>query len=156
MKKVLKIFAVIAAIAFVGIQFVRPNRINPPINEAETIESTTQIPENIKKTFLQSCDDCHTNRSNYPWYSNIAPLSWGIVDHIEEGRKELNFSIWKTYDAKKQKRKLNEICEEVTISSMPHNQYLWLHWDAKLSEDDKKAICDWTEVEHGKIISNEK
>jgi Haem-binding domain len=151
MKKILKIVAIVLAIGFIGLQFVRPNRINPPINQAETLEANVEVPDNIKQIFLTSCDDCHTNRSQYPWYSNIAPLSWGIVEHIEDGRKHLNFSIWKTYDAKKQRKKLNEICEEPKNGYMPHNQYLWLHWDAILTDENKKSICDWAENTREKI-----
>jgi Haem-binding domain len=156
MKKIIKIVVLLIAIGFIGIQFVRPNRINPAIVESDTLEANVQIPDNIKKTFLRSCDDCHTNRSIYPWYSNIAPLSWKIVEHIEDGRKQLNFSIWKTYDAKRQKKKLNEVCEEVTSGEMPHPQYLYLHRDGILSEADKKEICGWTEAEASKIVIAEK
>ncbi len=71
-------------------------------------------------------------------------MSWGMADHINVGRDELNFSVWGTYSEKRQKRKLEEICEEVEEGNMPHYQYLWLHWDANLSESEKETLCSWT------------
>ncbi len=147
MKKTLKITAVVLFVAFVAIQFYRPAKINPPIIAAETLEATTYVPDEVAKILSRSCNDCHTNNSNYPWYSQVAPMSWGIIDHINEGRRELNLSTWAIYDTKRKKHKLEEICEMVTSGEMPHYQYLWIHRDAQLSDDDKKILCDWTETE---------
>ncbi len=147
MKKTLKITAVVLFVAFVAIQFYRPAKTNPPIIAAETLEATTHVPDEVAKILSRSCNDCHTNNSNYPWYSQVAPMSWGIIDHINEGRRELNLSTWAIYDTKRKKHKLEEICEMVTSGEMPHYQYLWIHRDAQLSDDDKKILCDWTETE---------
>lgn len=147
MKKTLKITAVVLFVAFVAIQFYRPAKTNSPIIAAETLEATTHVPDEVAKILSRSCNDCHTNNSNYPWYSQVAPMSWGIIDHINEGRRELNLSTWAIYDTKRKKHKLEEICEMVTNGEMPHYQYLWIHRDAQLSDDDKKILCDWTETE---------
>lgn len=155
MKKILKTVALGLAIAFIAIQFYRPDRTTAPVVEAETLEATTQIPENVAQIFKRSCSDCHTNQTNYPWYSNITPFSFLLQQHIDEGRAELNFSVWNTYDAKKKARKLDEICDEVIGGEMPHNQYLWLHRDAKLSDEDKKLLCDWSEMEKRIIKQNQ-
>ncbi len=71
MKKTLKITAVVLFVAFVAIQFYRPAKINPPIIAAETLEATTYVPDEVAKILSRSCNDCHTNNSNYPWYSTI-------------------------------------------------------------------------------------
>ncbi len=63
----------------------------------------------------------------------------------------MNFSVWTTYSAKKKRRKLDEVCEQITSGEMPHNQYLWIHRDAVLSQEDKKILCDWAETEKAKI-----
>lgn len=151
MKKILKILAIILFVAFIGIQFIRPNRTNPPIVQAETLEANVNVPENVQGILKRSCNDCHSNQTDFPWYSNVAPFSWGVVDHINEGRDELNFSKWGTYEANRKQRKIKEICEEVESRNMPHYQYLWIHWDAKLSDADIKVLCDWTKVESEKI-----
>ena len=151
MKKILKITIIILFVAFVAIQFYRPAKTNPPIIETETLEAATDVPEAVVKILSRSCNDCHTNNSNYPWYSEVAPMSWGVIDHINEGRRELNFSTWETYNPKRKKHKLEEICEMVTSGEMPHYQYLWIHWDARLTDDDKKIMCDWTDTEKMKL-----
>jgi len=152
MKKILKIAAIVFVVAFAVIQFIRPDFTNPPVNQAETLEAATQIPENVKAILNRSCADCHTNETKYPWYSQIQPSGWFLADHIDQGRRELNLSVWNTYEARRQKRKLSEICEEVKAKVMPLPSYLWVHWDAKMSDADIKTLCDWTEIESAKII----
>lgn len=151
MKKALKIIAVVIVIGIIAIQFNRPARENIPIVQAETLEATTQLPENVDQILKRSCNDCHTNQTNWVWYSNIAPISWGMVDHVNDGRKELNFSKWATYNSNRKDHKLDEICEQVETGEMPHYQYLWLHWNASLSKDDVKTLCDWTSSEKKRI-----
>jgi len=151
MRKILKIIALVLMFGFVVIQFYRPDRTNLPVVQAETLEATTQVSENVAAILKRSCSDCHSNETIYPWYSNISPFSWLLADHIEEGRRELNYSVWNTYSAKKKRHKFEEICEQITSGEMPHNQYLWLHADAQLSEEDKKIVCDWAETEKAKI-----
>lgn len=154
MKKILKIIAIVFALAFIIIQFIRPDFTNPPINQAETLEAATQVPDNVQKILNRSCKDCHSNETKYPWYSNIQPSAWFLSDHIQEGRKELNLSVWKTYEPRRQRRKLGEICEQVQSKEMPLPSYLWIHWDTKMSESDIKTLCDWTEEEQAKIVES--
>jgi hypothetical protein len=146
MKKFLKIGLLILFVGIVGLQFIRPERTNPPIIEGESLESSTSVPKEINDILERSCNDCHSNKTNFPWYSNIAPISWSVVDHIRVGREELNFSKWNTYAKERKLRKLEEICEEIEGRHMPHNQYLWIHWDAKLSDLQIQKICEWTKT----------
>jgi hypothetical protein len=151
MKKALKIIAIVLVVAFVVIQFIRPDFTNPPVNQAETLDASVQLPENVKMILGRSCADCHSNETKYPWYSKIQPSAWFLKDHIDEGRRELNLSIWKTYEPRRQRKKLAEICEQVQQREMPLPSYLWIHWDAKMSDADIKTLCDWTEAEAAKI-----
>ncbi len=153
MKNFLKIVAVIIFIVIIGIQFFRPERVNPPINEQETLEANSRIPEDIQGILKNSCNDCHSNKTDFPWYSNVAPVSWSVVEHIEHGREELNFSKWGTYSQDRKLRKLEEICDEVKAREMPHNQYLWVHWDAKLSDEQINDLCKWTDEESKRLES---
>jgi hypothetical protein len=155
MKKILKIIALVLFLVFVGIQFVRPARTNIPIVQEQTLEATTQVPDNVQRIFQKSCNDCHTNQTNWRWYSEIAPMSCGMVNHVNDGRKELNFSEWGTYESRRKRRKLDEICEQVQTKEMPLNQYVWVHWDAKLSDAEIKAVCDWTVAERLKLENSE-
>lgn len=151
MKTIVKIVVIVAVAGFLLIQFYRPDRINPPIAAAETLENSTQVPENVGKILKKSCNDCHTNQTNWRWYSNVAPISWKMVEHIEEGRKELNFSKWATYSSKRKNHKLEEICEQIETGEMPYDQYLWIHWDAELSQEEIRTLCDWTKTERRKL-----
>ncbi|MBX7171993.1 MAG: heme-binding domain-containing protein [Pyrinomonadaceae bacterium] len=151
MKKILKILASLLFLAFIVIQFIRPDFTNPPIVQGQTLEEVTQVPENVQALLKKSCNDCHSNTTNYPWYSYIQPSASFLENHITVGRNKVNFSVWKTYDAKKQRRKLAEVCEEVQGKEMPLPSYLWIHWDAKLTDADIKTICDWTDAERAKI-----
>ena len=144
MKKFFKIIALLVLLGFAGIQFVRPERVNPPVVPGETLEAAANVPKEVSDILKRSCKDCHSNETVYPWYSNIAPISWSVVDHIRAGRDELNFSKWATYSGSRKKRKLEEICKEVEERQMPHTQYLWIHRDAYLSDSDIETLCDWT------------
>jgi hypothetical protein len=151
MKKALKITALVLFLAFVGIQFMRQARVNLPIVLERTLERNAQVPNEILQIFQKSCNDCHTNQTNWRWYSNVAPMSWGMVDHVNEGRAELNFSEWASYETIRRRRKLRDICEQVQTREMPLNQYVWVHWDAALSDAEIKTVCDWTEAERARL-----
>ena len=154
-KRILQITALVLFLGFVAIQFIRPDFTNPPINPAETLESSTQVPENVEKILTRSCNDCHTNATIYPWYSKIQPSAFFLKGHIDEGRGRLNFSTWNTNDAGKKRRKLGQVCEQIQSKEMPLPSYLWVHWDAKLSDEDIKIICGWTEAERAKLDAAE-
>jgi hypothetical protein len=154
MKKVLKIIAIIFFVAFAVLQFFRPDFTNPPVTQAETLEATTQIPENVRAILQRSCNDCHTNETSYPWYSKIQPSASFLKSHIDDGRRHLNFSIWNTYDSRKKRKKLDEVCEQVNAKEMPLPSYLWIHWDANLSAEDSKILCDWATAEKTRLESS--
>ena len=151
MKKALKIAVIVLVAAFIILQLFRPEFSNPPVNPEERLEAATNVPEKVRAILKRSCADCHSNETEYPWYSKIQPSGWFLSDHIETGRQELNLSVWKTYEPRRQRRKLSEICEQVQAREMPLPSYLWIHRDAVLSDDDIKTLCDWTEAESAAI-----
>lgn len=153
MKRALKIFAIVLAFGFIIIQFFRPDFSNPPVIQAETLEASTQIPENIAAILNRSCKDCHSNETAYPWYSKIQPSAWFLAHHIEEGRGQMNLSVWNTYETRRKRRKLDEICEQIESREMPLPSYLWIHWSAKLTDDEIKTLCDWTRAESDRLAN---
>lgn len=142
MKKALKITALVFAAAFIVAQFVRPDLSNPPIVPGQPIEDSAVVPADIQMLLSRSCTDCHSNKTVHPWYTQIAPVSWWLADHIGDGRRELNFSEWGTYSNKKKIHKLDELCEQVESGAMPLPSYLWMH-DAALSGEQRSALCSW-------------
>jgi hypothetical protein len=138
------LIAIVVIIA--AIQLVRPAKINPPIEPKDEIHNVVALDSKTADTIHRSCNDCHSSRTVWPWYSNIAPVSWLIVYDVNEGRRELNFSQWGTYTPQRRDRKLTQICKEVREGEMPGTMYPALHPNAKLSSSDVQALCDWTEA----------
>lgn len=154
MKKALKIVVLLFVIAFVGLQFFQIDKTNPPIIESETLEAAVAVPPDVALILGRSCNDCHTNKTVYPWYASIQPSGWFLKDHIDHGKEHLNLSKFNTFDTKKKKKKLEEICEEVDAASMPLPSYLWIHHDAALGESERKTLCDWTKSLIAKLTDN--
>jgi len=151
LRQLLKWTAIVLVVLFLGIQLMRPARSNPPVDESQTIEARTQMTPQVKAIFERSCNDCHSNKTVWPWYTNVAPISWWIVGHINEARQLMNLSEWGKLDRDRQDRKLRQICDEITDGGMPLPSYLPMHPKAKLSEQDKKTLCDWTAAERERL-----
>ena len=130
-------------IVFITLQFFRIDYTQPEsINENDFI-SMTNPPESVASILRTSCYDCHSNQTTYPWYSQIAPVSWWVGDHIHEGREELNFSEWGTFSEKRKAKKLHEIEEEVEEGEMPLKSYLIMHSESQLSEEQREELETW-------------
>ncbi|MBK8467366.1 MAG: heme-binding domain-containing protein [Chloracidobacterium sp.] len=151
MKKVIKILAIIIVGVLVVIQFFRIDKSELPVNPSETLEAAVSVPPDIKLILGRSCNDCHSNKTVYPWYANIQPAGWFLKSHIDDGKRHLNFSVFNTYAAKKKAHKLEELCEMVESKQMPLPSYLWIHRDAVLKDTEAKALCDWANQEKAKI-----
>ena len=135
----------IAGLVIIGaIQFVRPNRTNPPVDPSQGIQSHIAVPDKVSAIFQRACRDCHTNETVWPWYSQIAPVSWILAGHVRDGRSFLNLSEWSRYTPAKGRAKLDQICENVSSGKMPLASYRPFHPDARLSKDDVRTLCEWT------------
>jgi heme-binding protein len=124
-------------ILLVVIQFFGPEKTNPPV-KADLIADV-----NVKTILKTSCYDCHSNETVYPWYSNIVPVSYLLMNHINEGREHLNFSDWENLDSTKKEKLQKEIWEEVEKNKMPLSSYLKLHSEAVLDKTQKEVIKKW-------------
>ena len=133
----------VAALVVVA-QLVPVDRRNPPSNSSMAIEASQKLPTPVERVLRSSCLNCHSNRTEWPWYSYLAPASWLIAHDVHEGRRKLNFSEWGTYSAEKREQKLEEICDQVTNGDMPDPKYLWLHRSARPAADERDAVCRWT------------
>lgn len=151
MKRVLQIFALLLFAGFIVLQFFRPDFTNPPVNEPENLLASPDIPENVSAILSRSCKDCHSNETAFPWYSKIQPSAWFLAGHIEDGRRELNFSVWNTYEVRRKRRKLDEICEQIEERLMPLPSYLWIHRSAALSVEEIKILCGWARTESERL-----
>ncbi len=139
MKKIL----IIIIVAFILIQFFPIDKNNPVATPKMDFLQIKDTPEKTATLIRNSCYDCHSNESKYPWYANIQPFGWFLENHIQEGRKELNFSTFATYEKKRQTKKLDEAVEMLEKNEMPLDSYVIAHAEAKLSAADKKEVMDY-------------
>ncbi len=149
--KVFKILVILIVAGLIVLQFFRIDRTNPEVVQAETLEATLAVPADINAIIGRSCNDCHSNKTIYPWYSTLQPVAWYLKNDIDDGRRQMNFSIWKTYSQKKQSKKLEEICEQLETKEMPLPSYLWIHRNSILSDNDSRALCNWAKMEKAKV-----
>lgn len=145
MKKTLKRVLLILLLVFVIIQFFRIDKTNPEVVKENDFIALTNPSEEVETILRSACYDCHSNETEYPWYSNVAPVSWWLKHHVDEGREHLNFSEWGTYPEKKQNHKLHECAEEVEEGEMPLSSYTITHSNAKLSHEQIEKMEDWFE-----------
>jgi hypothetical protein len=137
-----------AAVLFVGMQFTPGPKPNPPVDPALALAAGgPSVPQPVLDTLQRACFDCHSNETTWPWYSRIAPASWLVAYDVEEGRSQMNFSGWTSYNPFDRADLLDEICDLAARREMPLWQYRLLHKDAALSDADIQAVCAWTEAE---------
>jgi hypothetical protein len=153
--KWLKRAGIAIAILFAVAQVIRPSMTNPPVDESRTLQARAQVQPEVYAIMERSCNDCHSNKTTWPWYSQVAPVSWYLSRHVDQGRRQLNISDWAGYDNRRATRKLDEICEQVKTGEMPINTYLLIHPSAKLSEADKQALCNWAEQERARLAASQ-
>jgi hypothetical protein len=142
MKKSLKRNIILVLIAIVVIiQFIPVNRENPPLDPIKDFIAVSGIDAESATLLKSACYDCHSNESKYPWYSYVAPVSFLVANHIEEGREELNFSEWANYSGKKMDHKLEEASEALTEGWMPLKDYKLMHAEARLTDAQRKDLA---------------
>lgn len=144
MKKALKVFLAIIIIILISIQFVRPEKNAGEEIAENQITAHYQVPGDVQQVLKVSCYDCHSNTTEYPWYSEIQPVAWMLNGHIVEGKKELNFSDFSAYPAYRRYKKFKEISREVKGGDMPLFSYTIIHRDALLSDNQKLLLENWT------------
>lgn len=138
-----KIFLALLVLLIV-IQFVRPEKnLSQEKITSRDISKVHTMPGNVHELLITKCYDCHSNNTAYPWYSNIQPVGWWLANHVNEGKGELNFSEFSTYDKKKADHKLEELIEVMEEGTMPLTSYTWLHPDSKISAADKDQLIGW-------------
>lgn len=142
MSTIKKVAYSLLAIAVI-MQFIRPTRNISEAGSQNEIAMKYDVPDEVHGILKQSCYDCHSNNTRYPWYANIQPVGWWLQSHVNEGKQHLNFSEFGTYPEKKAKHKFEEIEESMNTGWMPLESYLIMHANAKLSSDQSAAVKAW-------------
>ncbi|OPB86518.1 cytochrome C [Elizabethkingia occulta] len=143
MKAIKKIFLA-GIILLLVLQFFQPVRnIDKGRAPSSDFMQVSKAPITIQHTLLNSCYDCHSNNTHYPFYSYVQPIGYLLEKHIRNGKQELNFNEWGNYSSRKKRNKLSAIREQIESSKMPLPSYLILHQNAKLSEPQKQELLKW-------------
>ncbi|MCJ7935911.1 MAG: heme-binding domain-containing protein [Chryseobacterium sp.] len=125
------------------IQFFDTDKNTAVAVSENAIEKHYPVPAQVKALIKTSCYDCHSNTTAYPWYNNIQPVKWWLADHVNSGKRHLNFDEFYAYSKEKKLHKLDEIAETVRNNEMPLTSYTIIHHDAKLSASEKSEIERW-------------
>ncbi len=142
-KLTLKNIAIFLVFLFLVIQSIRIDKTAEPLNPATDFITLTSANAEVANTLKIACYDCHSSQPTYPWYTNIAPVSWWIKHHINEGSQHLNFSIWGTYSEKRKNHKLEECIEMIEEGEMPISSYTLMHGEAKLTDAQKLQLVEF-------------
>lgn len=150
LKRILLVLLILIIVA----QFIQPSHNNGNASGPKDITHVVAVPDEVMGLLKTSCYDCHSDHTNYPWYSKITPVNWWLKDHINDGKKELNFSQFATYKAKRMDKKLDEIAEQVKEHEMPLNSYLWIHKEARLTDEQRGQITQWVSDARKKLAAD--
>lgn len=150
--KIIKKIIVLLLIVLLISQFFSPEKNEGDLASVNAFFKDTNTPEAVKLILKESCFDCHSSNTRYPWYNSITPVNYWMAGHIEEAHEELNFSTWNEYTIKKKDHKLEELVEVLEEKEMPLPSYTWTHGKAKLSETQIETVVEWakfTRVKYG-------
>ncbi|HBV13854.1 heme-binding domain-containing protein [Chryseobacterium carnipullorum] len=132
-------------VVFALIQFIPIDKVNKPVNKAVNFVDAKKTPEKIRGLIKGACYDCHSNETVYPKYANIAPISWSVKSHVNEGRERLNFSIWGTYNKELKESMLNKASQNIQNKLMPMPGYIVYHKEANLSDAERTLLVHYFE-----------
>ncbi len=147
----IKIGLIVLLVILVAIQFVQPARNQSVQASSGGIASVINVPENVQAILQNSCNDCHSNNTRYPWYATLQPGAWWMASHIKDGKAELNFDEFGNYSKRRQLSKLKAIQGSIEDKSMPLPSYTFIHRNANLSQKDQKLLKDWLEISREEI-----
>ena len=128
------------AVVFLAIQLIPINRDNKAIDKNNNFVDINKTPENIRLILKNACYDCHSNETKYPKYSYIAPISWAVKDHINEGREYLNFSEWGSYNKDLKQNAIEKTISTVRDLQMPLPSYIGYHPKANLTTEQRTIL----------------
>lgn len=143
------------AVALVLMQFIRPEK-NLSDDRTNDISTKYPIPDDLKHTFQVACNDCHSNKTEYPWYNNIQPVAFLLANHVTDGKRHLNFSTFTKMPIAVQNHKLEEIAEQVEKKEMPDRSYTFfgLHKEANLTDAQRQQIISWAKAQMDTLKAN--
>jgi len=114
-----------------------------------------EIAPAIASVFAHACIDCHSEKTRWPWYSHVAPVSWLVENDVKHAREHLNLSRWDSLGAAEQRRPLTAVATVIENREMPPRKYVLFNPGAKLSADDSVQVIEWTRSERRRLRASE-
>lgn len=130
-------------LGFALIQFISTDKVNPLVDHKVNFVDAKKTPAKIQGLLKGACYDCHSNETVYPKYAYIAPISWSVKSHINEGREHLNFSIWDTYNKDLKQSMLSKSIQTIRNKTMPMPGYIVYHKEANLSDAERALLIQY-------------
>lgn len=135
------------------LQFTNPALTNPPVAAGNDLHATNPPPAAVSVLLRRACYDCHSHETRWPWYSRVAPMSWFVVEHVEDGRKHLNFSEWPHGVPRKVRSRWQNIRDEVEAGDMPLRSYAAIHSASRLTAAERDELMKWAGVEAERLTA---
>ena len=145
---------IIIIVVLILVQFIQPSHNNGEATAATDITHAVQVPDSVMQVLKVSCYDCHSNHTNYPWYSKITPVNWWLNNHINNGKRALNFTTFTTYTYKKKAHRMDDVAETIEKDEMPLHSYLWIHKNAILTEPQKQLLINWAHASQKQVMAD--
>jgi hypothetical protein len=146
-KRALIVLAAAVVVASVASPPPRSSAPDRPLLDGARVDAP------VLAVFQRACQDCHSEKTRFPWYSYIAPVSMLVRHDVVRGREWLNLSRWSEYPMVRKQRLLSEIANQVEDRDMPLRQYTLIHPGARLSDAEVEAIFRWTQEERARLIA---
>jgi hypothetical protein len=143
MSNSVKFSFIVFIMVLVIIQFFDPAPINPIVHPNNNILTYRPANDEVTQLFKNTCFDCHSFETNYPWYAYVAPASWVVAKHVEQGRQHVNFSEWTKYSPEEHTDILRESADEIEQNEMPLKSYRYFHPEAQLHQIQKQQLIDY-------------
>jgi len=136
-------------VILIGLQLFSIDKSAPETLASEDLLADPALPDDVQNLLINSCADCHSNRTTYPWYTSIQPLGWWIKGHIDHGRQNLNFSKWHSYDTRRKDHKAEECVEVLEQRRMPFSSYVMMHKEAQMTDAEYNRLIAYFESLRG-------
>jgi hypothetical protein len=131
--------------------FVHPLSHQPPDRAGSPLLRGADVPPSVASVFARACVNCHSEKTQWPWYSSVAPVSWLVENDVKHAREHLNLSRWDHLQEVDQRMLLTAIATVIENHEMPPHKYAVFHPEAKLSADDSVRVIEWTRAERRRL-----
>jgi len=141
----IKLALLLLIVVLIVIQFFQPEKNSGSITQESDLIVVASVPDSLAEILITSCYDCHSNHTEYPWYSRISPVSWWLFKHVRNGKEDLNLSKFGNLSKAEKISALSDLYDALESGTMPLQSYLLVHREARMSQEEVDALMDWAD-----------